>query len=218
MVSELILSNLSIRQVYVNKDISEESMELFSKGLKNTEMVSLGRDTMQKISMHSTAPSVIALVEIPDYGFLEMQGPVLVLDEIQDPGNLGTLIRIADWFHFGGIFCSKGTVSWHNPKVIQSSMGSFIRIPIREGDIREYLSTCKRRIYGASLTGGSIYQENISDLEILVLGNESKGISEDVQSYIQNLIRIPGFGQAESLNVAVAGGIICSEFIRQRQQ
>ena len=218
MVDELFLSNFIIRQVYINKGISIDSKKNYSNLNKNLEWIELSSEDMQKISSHPTAPSIIALVQIPKYTEDNLKWPVLVLDDVQDPGNLGTLIRIADWFDFKTVVCSKGSVLWHNPKVIQSSMGSFLRIPVLELDLFEFLSHTTRKIFGANLNGHSIYSENLEEMDILILGNESRGISHKIESLIHQAISIPGRGKAESLNVAIAGGIICSERSRQIDQ
>jgi TrmH family RNA methyltransferase len=215
MVEELFLSDFSIKQVYINKSTYRESKKNYSPGRRSLEWIEIGAEEMQKISGHPTPPPILALVDFPQYSLDELQWPVLALDNVQDPGNMGTLIRIADWFNFKTLVCSKGSVHWHNPKVIQSSMGSFLRIPVLELDLLEFLSRSGKIIYGASLKGSSLYQENLENMELLVLGNESKGISPQIESIIDRFIHIPGRGNAESLNVAIAGGIICSERSRQ---
>ncbi len=138
----------------------------------------------------------------------------IALDGIQDPGNMGTILRLADWFNVKEIICSKETVDIYNPKVVQASMGAIFRINVVYCDLVEYLSKTKEPIYGALLEGENIYKKTIAPHGILVLGNEGNGISQKVIDHIKEPITIPRFGQAESLNVSVATGILLSEFFR----
>lgn len=141
----------------------------------------------------------------------------LVLDTVQDPGNFGTILRLADWFDIKKIICSKETVDIYNPKVVQASMGAVFRIPVFYHDLNTFLTKNKQqKIFGALLEGKNIYQESITPNGILILGNEGKGISPEIQKHINEPITIPRFGKAESLNVSVATGIILSEFFRNR--
>jgi TrmH family RNA methyltransferase len=134
----------------------------------------------------------------------------IVLDGLQDPGNLGTIIRIADWFGIDQIIASEDTVEFYNPKVIQSTMGSFIRVSCWYQHLPEILSSVDVPIYGALLKGQSVNQLSALKEGILVIGNESKGIREAVLPLITKAITIPRIGQAESLNAAVATGILLS--------
>lgn len=139
---------------------------------------------------------------------------VLVLDNIQDPGNLGTLIRLSDWYGVDAIVCSSNTVEMYNPKVIQASMGSFFRTTLIYQDLTEFIQESKLPIYGALLEGKNVYQEKLEAEGILILGNEGNGISEEIKALIQHPITIPKKGETESLNVATAGAILLSEFFR----
>jgi RNA methyltransferase, TrmH family len=138
----------------------------------------------------------------------------LVLDQIQDPGNLGTIIRIADWYGINQIICSKSTVDIYNPKVVQATMGAIYRIPVHYLDLEKFIPETQLPVYGALLEGKNIYKEVLSPQGVLVLGNEGNGISPSIQKLITNPITIPRFGQAESLNVSIATGILISEFFR----
>lgn len=145
---------------------------------------------------------------IPDNNSL-----TLVLDTIQDAGNFGTIIRIADWFGIQGIVCSLDTVDLYNSKVLAASMASFLRIPIIYQSIEEFLVTNKTiDIFGAILDGESLYQTKKKMCGILVVGNESKGISKEIEALIPNKIMIPRFGEAESLNVGIATAIFCNHW------
>jgi TrmH family RNA methyltransferase len=138
----------------------------------------------------------------------------LALDGVQDPGNMGTIMRLADWFGIPEIICSKDTVDCFNPKVVQATMGAIFRVQVRYVDLEEYLPKLNLTIYGALLEGENVYQMNLSPKGVLVLGNEGKGISEAIQKIIDKPISIPRFGEAESLNVSTAGAILISEFFR----
>jgi TrmH family RNA methyltransferase len=138
----------------------------------------------------------------------------LAIDGVQDPGNFGTILRLADWFGIDQIICSKETVDVYNPKVVQASMGAILRIKVHYLSLQEFFQRTKPTIYGALLEGKNVYTENLDRKGILLMGNEGNGISQELIPYITNPISIPRFGQAESLNVSVATGILLSEFSR----
>ncbi len=138
----------------------------------------------------------------------------IALDGIQDPGNMGTLMRLADWFGIQEIICSKDTVDCFNPKVVQATMGAIFRVQVRYEDLKDYLKTLNLPIFGALLEGENVYRKKLEPKGILVLGNEGKGISPEVQQLIDFPVMIPRFGEAESLNVSTAGAILLSEFFR----
>lgn len=139
---------------------------------------------------------------------------ILALDDIQDPGNMGTLIRLADWYGVEAIVCSNNTVELYNPKVIQAAMGSAFRTKVFHIDLQEFLSKTKLPIYGALLHGENVYHNKLNPEGILILGNEGNGISEEIEKLVQHRITIPKKGKTESLNVATAGAILLSEFFR----
>lgn len=136
---------------------------------------------------------------------------ILALDGIQDPGNLGTIIRIADWFGIDQIIASKDTAELYNPKVIQSTMGSFLRVKVWYRNLETILQKKQVPVYGALLNGESMYNTASPKEGILVIGNESKGIRETILPFIHHAITIPRIGKAESLNAAVATGILLSQ-------
>ena len=141
----------------------------------------------------------------------------LVLDEINDPGNLGTIIRLCDWFGVDQLVCSLNTVDCYNPKVVQASMGSLSRLSIIYTDLVDFLEKENRSVYGALLEGENIYKTTLSNDAVLVMGNESNGISNEIQKLISKPITIPQFGKVqktESLNVATATAVLLSEFRR----
>lgn len=167
--------------------------------------------TIKDIGSLTTPNKYVAVVKRPELK-PSKEKIIVVLDGIQDPGNFGTIIRTADWFGVDLIVCSKGTVDMLNPKVVQSSMGSLFRVPIIYDDIVSYLSNSKLPIYGALLSGRNVYEQVLVPEAILVMGNEGAGISTEIEQLIQHSIHIPQFGGAESLNVAIATGILLSEF------
>lgn len=161
-----------------------------------------------------TPQGVLALIQIPE---TKTPAPVyfkgcysLWLDGIQDPGNLGTIIRTADWFGIQSIICSEDTADVYNPKVVQASMGSIAHVSIYYAALPPLLSQLSMPVYGAFLNGESVYETNFGPEGALVLGNEGNGISSEVAVAITKRITIPRFGRAESLNVAISTGIFCS--------
>lgn len=138
----------------------------------------------------------------------------IALDGVQDPGNMGTILRLADWFGVQEVICSTTTVDCYNPKVVQATMGAVFRIQVRYVDLKSHFEALKMPVYGALLEGENIYKSSLKPEGILVLGNEGNGISEEIKQLIDYPISIPRFGEAESLNVSTAGAILLSEFFR----
>lgn len=182
----------------------------FSKGLKK-----ITPQELKKISHLTTPQNSLAVFKLPHWEVPKKSGFLLGLDGIQDPGNLGTLIRLADWFGITHIICSKNTVDVFNPKVIQASMGSLNRIQIHYLDLEHFLNDFPAPIFGAFMDGENVYQKNLSPEGILILGNEGNGISTEIKNLCTQKISIPQVektGKTESLNVAVAGSILISQF------
>lgn len=174
-------------------------------------------DELQTLSQLTTANSCLAVFAIPQSRQLPDNGLKLALDAVRDPGNLGTIIRLCDWFGITELVCSSDTVDCYNPKVVQATMGSLARVSINYTDLNNYLKQSTLPIYGAFMDGTSIYQETLPQDAILVMGNEANGIRPDIEALIQQRISIPRFGQlqeTESLNVATATAILLSEFRR----
>ena len=172
---------------------------------------------LKKISNLTTPNNVVAIFKIPTTNFIEKEGLVLVLDEINDPGNLGAIIRLCDWFGIDQLICSKDTVDCYNAKVVQASMGSLTRVSIFYMDLEAYLKSTKKPTYATLMDGENVYKTTLPNNAILVMGNEANGISKSVLELLENTISIPRFGnlqQTESLNVATATAILLSEFKR----
>jgi RNA methyltransferase, TrmH family len=152
----------------------------------------------------------------PDPAFRLKDGEfVLALDDIRDPGNLGTIIRTADWYGIGTVVASEETADFYNPKVINSTMGSFTRVHVHYESLAEVFSKTKLKIYGAFLEGRNIHQESFSSGGVILIGNESRGISDGLKKFVTDKITIPRYGEAESLNAAIATAIIFDNIRRK---
>lgn len=171
---------------------------------------------LQQLSLLTTPHQALAVVSMPKYTPFKYNIQTtlhLVLENIQDPGNMGTLLRIADWFGLPALFCSKGCVDVYNPKVIQASMGSFLRVPVHYTDLPTLFEDHPNvPVYGAVLGGDNVYQTPLQRPAFLVIGNEGQGISEALEKRLDHRLTIPRRGGAESLNAAVATGILCALF------
>ncbi|RZK82106.1 MAG: RNA methyltransferase [Pedobacter sp.] len=188
----------------------------------NIKLFEVNNAELDKISTLQTPQGIIALIHIPEtvkFSAEKLKGTfTLVLDGVQDPGNLGTIIRTADWFGFNQIVCSKNTVEIYNPKVAQATMGSLARIAIFYEDLPTLLKTTKLPVFGALLEGKSLYTIDWGNEGLVILGNEGQGISEEVIPYITNKVTIPRVGGAESLNVAISAAILCTDINRNLQK
>ena len=187
------------------------------------EVVEVTREELSKGSLLKTPKDVLAIYEIPSYPFPKdaaKNSLCLALDDVQDPGNLGTIIRIADWFGIEHIFCSNGTVDAFNPKTVQATMGALARIKLHYCNLSELIESLgDTPIFGTFLDGTDMYKEDLSTNGLIVMGNEGNGISPEIARKINRKILIPNFPKgcetSESLNVAVATAIVCSEFRRR---
>lgn len=173
---------------------------------------------LKQMSNLQTPPEILAVFKQKDFNLpLNFGVPIFALDNIQDPGNLGTIIRLADWFGMQHIICNKDSVDVYNPKVIQACMGSLTRVQVHYVDLKNYLNTIKTKVYGTFMDGKSIYKTNFESQGIIVLGNESNGISNEIEDLCDEKISIPQAAESstESLNVAIASAIISGEIFRQ---
>lgn len=181
-------------------------------------------DELQKASLQKNPQQVIALFPIPEHRLYaeELKNElVLMLDGVQDPGNLGTIARIADWFGIRNIICSPETADIYNPKAVQATMGALARVKFHYADLPQLLSQYDGPVYGTFLDGENIYGQELSANGIIIMGNEGKGISQDVGEMINRRLYIPNYPAGtlttESLNVAIATSIVCAEFRRRYQ-
>jgi TrmH family RNA methyltransferase len=213
MLEELLASNWVIRKIMALPDWIQ------SQGYLPAEVVEVDDLMLERLSLQQTPNKVIALVEKKkESAVIEFNNTsTLLLDGIQDPGNLGTIIRTADWFGIKQIVVSVDTAGMYNPKVIQSTMGSCFRVNIYSMELDELLASNQKStnplpVYGAILSGRSIHSIQLEMANFILIGNESKGIRENLMPFISDPISIPRIGEAESLNAAVAAGIILSLF------
>ncbi len=209
VISELLDSNLTLDHLYVT-DHDFITIDSNDKTI-------ISESDLKKMSCLSTPQSALALFKIPPIEKIEDRGLVVVLDDIRDPGNLGTIVRLCDWFGVRQIVCSNETADLYNPKVVQATMGSLARVQVNYVNLPEYLRQTKLPIFGAFMNGDNIYEQPFPQEGIVIFGNEANGISTVVEQLVQNRISIPRFGdlqQAESLNVATAAAIVLSEFRR----
>jgi len=206
MVSELLNSDFKVHDIYATKSWFKKNSSFYAQEISEKELKS--------ISSLKTPNEVLAVVQYQQINDKINSNFSIVLDKIQDPGNIGTIIRTADWFGVEQIICSKDTVDCYNSKVIQATMGSLFRVKIIYCDLKKFLSTHKKsKVYGALLNGENVFQKKLQVNDaLLIMGNESKGISEDLLPFITDKISIPKFGKAESLNVATATAILCAAF------
>lgn len=219
LVNDVLNSNLQVTQIYGTRDWLDSNTQLSRD--KKPELFEVTDDELKKISNLVTPNEVLAVVNIPETGMPDptnLGSLVLYLDRIQDPGNLGTIIRTADWFGIRNIFCSPGSADVFNPKVVQATMGSICRVKIHYLDLGELIDRLddKWKIYGTVLDGKNIYRCDLLFPAVIVIGNESKGISGSSLALLTHRVGIPSFSEgADSLNASVATGIILSEFNRQ---
>ncbi|MGE0077291.1 MAG: TrmH family RNA methyltransferase [Bacteroidales bacterium] len=218
LVDEILNSGLKVKELYHTLEWKSCKMD------KANDCLEVSNDDMKKISALSTPSPVFAVVGIPEYSITDIDFAnelVLALDTVQDPGNLGTIVRLADWFGINSIICSHETVDIFSPKVVQSTMGAITRVKVIYCNLEEELTKIKSNvpIYGTFMEGSNIYQAELKPKGVVVMGNEGNGISPDVEKLVSQKIHIPSFAtdrtNVESLNVAMATAIICSEFKRR---
>ena len=210
IVEELILlSPFNVLGVYGLEDWTSAHTELADA----VRIETISAEILGKISHLKTPNKVLAVLQQFSVEIPVIEGVSIYLDTIQDPGNFGTIIRIADWFGIKNIICSAGCADLYNPKVVQSTMGSIARVKVFYDHDGSWISSQNLPVYGATLEGIPVYGHKKIDKGIIMIGNESKGISNELQRRLTEKITIPGKGEAESLNAAVATGIILSHLI-----
>jgi TrmH family RNA methyltransferase len=207
IVNELLNSKFEIEHIYATKQFS---------GINSSEKSALtlvSNEELSRISNLTSPNNVLAIVKISQKESEKSGGIKLVLDNINDPGNLGTIIRICDWFGVTQLICSNSTVDCYNPKVVQSAMGSLFKLDIKYLDLATYLDNIDTPIYGAYMNGVDVKGQKFPKQAHLIMGNEANGISESISKYITNKVSIKNIGgNTESLNVAVATSILLHEF------
>ena len=207
-IKELLQSDLELHKLYTT--------ETFNIDAKDEVLIS--EKDLKRISFLTTPNKALAIFKIPEPKSVKNNSLIVALDAVRDPGNLGTIIRLCDWFGITDLVCSKETVDCFNPKVIQATMGSIIRVNISYEDLEVFLKETKLPIFGAFMEGKNVYTCKLPKKGILVMGNEANGISKEIEVLITEKISIPQFGdiqETESLNVATATAILLSEFKRR---
>jgi TrmH family RNA methyltransferase len=212
-VTELIASQFKIEAIFKIKGHSIEA------GGRTIQVFDVSEEELRKIATVEAPDEVVAVAEIPPQPINTQKlepGLYLACDSLNDPGNAGTIIRIADWFGIKQLFFSEHSVDAYNPKVVNAAKGSLFRVQPIYIDLRQLFEANQHLpVYGAFMDGRNIYHSELKDSAIIVMGNEATGINEELRGFITEKIAIPTFGKAESLNVAVAAGIITSEFMRR---
>ena len=208
MIKELLPSDFKIQSLWA----TEKGAETFQRNtdfLITPEIISTKE--MERISSLKNPPGILDVVEIPNNTNSDIEnGHVIVLDGVNDPGNLGGIIRTADWFGINQIVCSENSVDCYNPKVIQATMGGIFRVDVVYTNLSDYLSNIEKPIIGLTLNGEELTTK-ITDPSILVFGSESHGVSKEIQQFFTKERWIPKKGKAESLNLGVAVGIVCNQ-------
>lgn len=210
VVQELVNANVKVYGIYVTDDKLLSGVNFSGELISETDL--------KKMSALKTPNNILAVFYQPKTTLDTMNNDwVVALDDVRDPGNLGTIIRMCDWFGIPNLVCSEQTVDCYNPKTIQATMGSIARVNIIYTNLPEFIKTAAMPIYGAFMDGVSIYQQDLSiEKGILVLGNEANGVSREVENLVTKKVSIPQFGKqtAESLNVATATAILLNEIRR----
>ncbi len=209
VIQELLKSNFALEHLYTTEPLFDAVNSNFKTIISESDL--------KKISALSTPNNCLAVFRIPSVKPIIENGLILALDDIRDPGNLGTILRLCDWFGISQVICSEQTVDIYNPKVVQATMGSIARLNVSYVDLHLFLQKTTLPVFGTFMDGSTIYQETLPKEAIVVMGNEANGISESIEKTIKNRLTIPRFGdlqQTESLNVATATAIILSEFRR----
>jgi TrmH family RNA methyltransferase len=213
-VLELLHSDFEIENLFVTEDFYKENESLLEKQPLRAEIVSQAE--LERIGSFSSNNAALATVKTKQNDKLVAGSNeyVLMLDNIRDPGNLGTIIRVADWYGISKIICSNETVDFYSPKVISSTMGSFTRVAIFYTNLVEFLTDNTTKVYGTFLNSNNVHSINFADSAYIVIGNEANGISPEVEFLVTDKITIPRFGAAESLNAGIATAVICDNLRR----
>ncbi len=224
LVREFLDAGVKVRMLISKPEFLNSLPFVLKQGI--AEVIPASYEELKKISTLKTPHNALAVIGMPesepDLSSLK-NGLSIALDTVQDPGNLGTIIRAAAWFGIKNIYCSPDCVDVYNPKVVQATMGAILHVNVFYTDLRTFLETSSKnkiRVFGALMDGESIYSYKLDNKGIILLGNESKGISEELFPYVTDRIMIPKFSDAksgiDSLNVSMAASVIFSEFTRSR--
>lgn len=215
-VLELLISDYTTRTVYATPLFLQE----YEKELQNANsgVVPVSSEVLSSLGTFQTNDAALAVAEMqPNVPLAAAENEfALVLDQLNDPGNLGTIIRIADWYGIRKIICSESTVDFYNPKVIAAAKGSFTRVKAYYTHLPDFLSANKLPVYGADMQGKDVHNYSFNPGGYLLMGNEANGIEEELKPFISDTLSIPAYGGAESLNVAIATAVVCDNMRRQQ--
>ena len=209
VLNELLNSTFEIEILFCTDD--------FETTISEKKVVRISETELKKVSTLKSPNKALGVFKIPKEKAVKNSGLTIALDAINDPGNLGTIIRLCDWFGVTQLVCSKDTVDCYNQKVVQASMGSLTRVSIHYTDLENYITKSNLDTFIADMAGENVYKTKLPKEGILIMGNEANGVSEEIKSLLQYKISIPRFGETqetESLNVATATAILLSEFKR----
>lgn len=210
VIQELLNSNFELVNLFTTKDDFEQVRPPFKIVVSDADL--------KKISALNTPNSCLAVFKMAPEKPIVNSGLILALDSVRDPGNMGTILRLCDWFGVKQLICSNETVDFYNPKVVQATMGSIGRVNVNYTDLNAYISQYKGAVFGTFMDGDNIYKAHLQQEGIIVMGNEANGISSQLEAIVSHRLAIPRFGdlqKTESLNVATATAIILSEFKRE---
>ncbi|MCU0442972.1 MAG: RNA methyltransferase [Bacteroidia bacterium] len=212
-VAELPASKITVNSLFA----TSAWIAQYGQAFKGIECIEVSDIELKKISALQTPQQVLALCELPQQPFITtvLDAPkIIALDGIQDPGNLGTIVRIADWYGITTLLCSPQCADLYNPKTLQASMGSFLRVNVYTIPLTTAITNYKGVVMGAVMNGANLHQQTLPLDGMLIIGNEGQGISAEVLTLVQKHITIPKWGGAESLNAGVATAIICDAWLR----
>ena len=208
-VQELLDASFELEHLYT----TQNDFETVINSLKTL----VSEADLKKISALATPNTCLAVFKMPKEKQITTSGLIVALDAVRDPGNLGTILRLCDWFGIHQLICSKETVDIYNPKVVQATMGSIARVNVSYVDLNDFIRTTSLPVFGTFMNGNNIYKASLPQEGVIVMGNEANGISSELEKIIKNRLTIPRFGaiqKTESLNVATATAIVLSEFRR----
>jgi RNA methyltransferase, TrmH family len=209
VIQELIASKFDLVHLFTTQNDFQE--------VSNDKKLMITESELKKITALATPNTCLAVFKIPNEKTILETGLILALDAIRDPGNLGTILRLCDWFGIEQIICSKETVDIYNPKVVQATMGSIARVNLSYIDLEKFINQTQLPVFGTFMDGTNIYKTELPQKGIIIMGNEANGISPEIEKLVKTRLSIPRFGtlqKTESLNVATATAIVLSEFRR----
>jgi TrmH family RNA methyltransferase len=213
-VLEVLNSDFKVELLVTTDAFLEKNRNLIERA--TNQVILATQNQLETLGQYQSNDSALAVVNMKSNSPFDFPKGnfVIGIDDVRDPGNLGTIIRIADWYGIKNLVFSEQTADFYNPKVIQSSMGSFTRVNFFYADLKDIFQQWNAPVYGAFLNGKNVHEIKQINHGVILMGNESNGISKDLEKVVTDKVTIPGFGEAESLNVAIATAILCDNFKR----